>query len=384
MKYAALLIDTRLVACALIISVIVIFPRAVHANTALTRETIIDSENLQKAKNIPFALTYGKQKWVVSAKELRRWFSTTQRDDATFIKLRLSAIYDFLNVRVSPRINDLGEISRFEYVDGNLHLIKGGRKGTIVDGMKTSLAIRSALTLGKSSAVIYMKEYRPALFSARDFQKISFPNHLARGETNFAGSPSNRIHNIRVATEKFNGLVIFPGEEFSFNKYLGNVDAGNGYLPELVIKEHVTTPEYGGGICQVSTTAFRAAILSGLDITQRRNHSYPVRYYGTPGYDATVYAPYTDFRFRNDTTDPVLLKTQVIGVKVLFDVWGKGDGRTVIVNGPFITQKKDDGAIIAAVAQIVKKGGVSIREENFVSHYQSADKFPTVRDVNGG
>jgi vancomycin resistance protein YoaR len=280
-------------------------------------------------------------------------------------------------------VNVLGQSSRFKYVGSNLHLVASGRKGKIVDGVKTSLAIRAALTAGKSTAAIHLKEHRPGLFSAEDFKKLSFPDVLARGESNFAGSPKNRIHNIRVGTSKFDGLVLMAGEEFSFNQYLGNVDAANGYLPELVIKENVTTPEYGGGICQVSTTAFRAAMQSGMKITSRRNHSYPVAYYGTPGYDATVYQPAPDFKFVNDTGNPVHLTTQIVGTRVIFEVKGKKAGREVRVNGPFVTKRNPDGSLTAAVAQFVKQNGKTIREQNFVSHYQPADKFPEVRSANG-
>jgi vancomycin resistance protein YoaR len=262
-------------------------------------------------------------------------------------------------------------------------MVKGGVKGSIVDGVKTSLSLRSALVQGKSSVAVAMKPHRPSVFSAEDFAKLSFPNLLTTGETSFAGSPKNRIHNIIVGTARFNGLVVMPGEEFSFNTYLGDVDHKNNYLPELVIKENVTTPEFGGGICQISTTAFRAAMQAGLDITYRRNHSYPVSYYGAPGFDATVYQPAPDFRFLNDMKTPILLKTSVVGSKVRFEVWGTSDGRSVKINGPFTTEKKPDGSLTAAVAQIVTRAGKVIREENFVSKYQSADKFPHVTEANG-
>lgn len=366
---------------ALIFSVGLARPAA--AKTDLLKEVAISSDHAARLERQPLTLKYGQKKWAPPPAILKNWYKTYSKNGQTFLQLRPGAIYDYLNIHVSPQLNDLGTQSRFAYIDGNLHLISSGRKGQIVDGVKTSQAIRAFLVNGTSIVNVSMKEYRPSIFSAEDFKKLSFPDQLARGESSFAGSPRNRIHNIQVATNRYNGLVLMPGEAFSFNQYLGSVDAQNGYLPELVIKENVTTPEYGGGICQVSTTAFRAAMQAGLKITNRRNHSYPVAYYGAPGYDATVYAPYTDLKFTNDTGYPVYITTKIIGSRVIFDVSGKTDGRQVTVNGPFVTSRKGDGSVTADVAQIVKKNGQNIREQNFVSHYQSPEKFPTIRAANG-
>lgn len=363
---------------------VLLIPHASQAADPLTQEVAISAENAATIRTASFTLTFGTKKWVASATQTKLWFKTRTLENGTLaLQLRPGAIYDYLNTVISPRINKPGENSRFEYVGSSLHLIEGGRKGTIVDGVKTSLAIRAALVNGQTSAAVSMKEHRPSIFSADDFKKLKFPTLLGKGESNFAGSPRNRVHNIGIGTNNFNGLVVLPGEEFSFNQYLGEVDGANGYKPELVIKENVTTPEFGGGICQVSTTAFRAAIHSGMKVTYRKNHSYPVKYYGTPGFDATVYQPLPDFRFVNDTKYPILLKTSIVGTKLTFEVWGTDEGRTVTINGPFVTEKKPDGSLTAAVAQIVKQGSKVIREQNFVSKYQSPDKFPTVRKANG-
>lgn len=361
-----------------------LLPHSSYAADALLKEVPVSATTAAADKASSFTLKFSGRTWVVPSAQAKLWFKTRQGSDgATLLQLRPQAIYDYLNVSISPKVNTLGKNSRFVMVGGNLHLASPGSKGSIVDGIKTSLAIRDALVSGKRTVTIVMKEYRPAIFSVADFKKLSFPDALGKGESNFAGSPKNRVHNIVVSTEKLNGVVIMPGEEFSFNQYLGVVDEANGYLPELVIKENVTTPEFGGGICQVSTTAFRAAMVSGMKITFRRNHSYPVKYYGTPGYDATVYQPAPDFRFKNDTGSPALLKTSIVNTRVIFELWGKSDGRVIIINGPFVTEKKPDGSLTAAVAQIVKKNGKSLREENFVSHYQSPDKFPKVLKENG-
>lgn len=373
----------HLFATGVVVLVLAGIPTTALANVALLKEVVVDKAVADAARTRPFTLVVGNRKFTAPSAQVKLWFKTRAAGERTLLQLRPGALYDYLNVYISPHVNDVGTSSRFAYLGNDLHLLSGGRKGKIVDGIKTSLAIRAALVAGQSSATVAMKEYRPGVFSAEDFKKLSFPDHLGQGESNFAGSPRARRHNIGVATARYNGIVLQPGEEFSFNAYLGTVDASAGFLPELIIKENVTTPEYGGGICQVSTTAFRAAMGSGMDVTARRNHSYPVTYYGVPGYDATIYQPAPDFRFKNDYAAPVLIKTSIVGTTLIFDVWGKTDGRQVTVNGPFVTGKKPDGQITAAVAQIVKKNGTSIREENFVSKYQSPDKFPIVRKENG-
>ena len=119
-------------------------------------------------------------------------------------------------------------------------------------------------------------------------------------------------------------------------KTLGTIDETTGYLEELVIKGNETKPEFGGGLCQIGSTAFRGAMASGLPITMRQNHSYRVPYYERdgdgafigPGKDATIYDPAPDFRFLNDTGHDILILTDITGTKLTFTFWGTRDGRT--------------------------------------------------------
>jgi len=159
---------------------------------------------------------------------------------------------------------------------------------------------------------------------------------LARGISDFSGSPRNRRHNIAVGAARFDGILIPPGESFSFLKALGDVNASTGYLPELVIKGDETVPEYGGGLCQVSTTAFRAILKSGLPVDARRNHSYRVVYYEPAGTDATIYQPYPDLKFTNDTEGYIMMDTYIAGNQLFFDFYGTETGRNVKIDGPYI------------------------------------------------
>ena len=180
-----------------------------------------------------------------------------------------------------------------------------------------------------------------------------------------------------MATNRFNGVLIKPGEEFSFVKILGEVDGEHGYLPELVIKHDKTEPEFGGGICQVSTTTFRAAINSGLEITARRNHAYPVSYYNPQGMDATVYVPRPDLRFINNTPGYILIETQIEGTKLIFNFYGTDDGRRVNIIGPKILSRESDGSMKTTFTQqVFDKNDKLIREDVFNSNYDSPNKYP--------
>ncbi len=219
----------------------------------------------------------------------------------------------------------------------------------------------------------------PPEVSADNTNNLGIKTLIGEGKSNFSGSTKSRIHNIKVASSRFNGLLIKPGEEFSFVKNLGPVDGEHGYKPELVIKNNVTTPEFGGGICQVSTTVFRAAIYSGLKITARKNHAYPVHYYNPQGFDATVYIPKPDLRFINNTPGYILIQTNINLDKkeLVFKFYGTDDGRKVKVDGPHIVSRGAGGAMKTVFTQKVfdAKGNMFIND-TFKSNYASPSKYP--------
>lgn len=157
---------------------------------------------------------------------------------------------------------------------------------------------------------------------------------LGTGYSSFAGSPSNRRANIRHGAEKLDGLLIPPGETLSLIEKLKPFTVADGYLPELVIKGDEIIPEVGGGLCQIGTTTFRAAMNSGLHIAERRNHSLVVSYYndpsnGNPGTDATIYDPSPDLKILNDTEHYLMFVTEIDeqNSELHFSFWGTSDGR---------------------------------------------------------
>lgn len=162
---------------------------------------------------------------------------------------------------------------------------------------------------------------------------LGITERIGLGESEYAHSIPNRVKNVSLTTSRIHSKLILPDEEFSFNKYLGEVSAATGFLPAYVIKEGQTVLGDGGGVCQVSSTLFRAILNAGLPVTERRGHSYRVSYYeenSRPGFDATVYSPHPDLRFKNDTNAPILINA-IADPKTLsmyIELWGKSDGRT--------------------------------------------------------
>ncbi|MFC1644464.1 VanW family protein [Patescibacteria group bacterium] len=215
--------------------------------------------------------------------------------------------------------------------------------------------------------------------TSKDVNKLGVETLIGEGKSNFYGSTSSRIHNIAVATSRFDGLLIKPGEEFSFIENLGPVDGESGYKQELVIKKDKTELDYGGGVCQVSTTAFRAAIYSGLEITARRNHAYAVSYYNPQGMDATVYIPRPDLKFINNTPGYILIQTEINIPKreLIFRFYGTDIERKTEVDGPYITSREPDGSMKATFTQIVyDKDSNVIIKDIFNSSYDSPNNYP--------
>jgi vancomycin resistance protein YoaR len=298
----------------------------------------------------------------------------------TKISLDSGKIENFVN-ELSQRINKDPVNATFKAEDTGIVAFTPDQKGISLDvpgsvNVLSEELIKEADSQNEGEISLPYVASEPELKSS-DVNNLGINTLIGEGTSNFRGSPKNRIFNINVGTEKFNGVLIKPGEEFSFVKTLGPVDGEHGYAPELVIKQDKTEPEFGGGICQVSTTAFRAAINSGLKITARKNHAYPVSYYNPQGMDATVYIPRPDLRFINNTPGYILIQTKIEGTILTFQFFGTDDGRKVEIIGPKITERNPDGSMKATFTQkMYDKDGNTVIDDVFNSNYDSPSKYP--------
>jgi vancomycin resistance protein YoaR len=222
---------------------------------------------------------------------------------------------------------------------------QASRDGFQVDIDKSLVQMRQDLIDKKQTeSKLVLSVTKPQVTTAQ-VNDLGITEIIGSGSSDFSGSPANRRHNIQVSSDKLNGLLIAPGEEFSLVSALKPFTSEAGYLAELVIKGNRLIPEIGGGACQIGTTTFRAALDSGLEISQRRNHSFAVSYYndenGLPGTDATIYDPAPDFRFINTTKNHILIQTHVGTDDILtYEFWGSSDGRQASITKPVILATK--------------------------------------------
>lgn len=284
---------------------------------------------------------------------------------------------------LGKKVNKSPESAKFKFEDNKVSVFSTGSDGLQLNQNKSFEILKNFLEqtdrLNEVDLAFNVLKQEETLDS---IENMGITTLIGEGRSNFRGSPKNRIYNIKVAIKKFEGVLIKPDEEFSFVKTLGDVDGEHGYLPELVIKNDKTEPEFGGGICQVSTTTFRAAIYSGLKITARTNHAYPVQYYNPQGMDSTVYIPRPDLRFKNNTGSYILIQPRIEGTELIFDFYGKDTGRKINVIGPKITERNSDGSMKAVFTQQVFDSDENlIFEDVFKSNYDSPDKYPHPGEV---
>ncbi len=251
-----------------------------------------------------------------------------RRDNSGVVTLTLgSGLETWLDERLSG-FESLPVEARFVLKDGRVSEFQQSRDGTVLKRAVAAAALREALLSANAlePIVLSLERVSPSVTTS-EANPLGIRELIGFGTSNFKGSPKNRRHNIATGVAKLNGIIIPPGEEFSLVEALGKIEKETGYLPELVIKGDRTIPEYGGGLCQIGTTVFRAAMSAGFPILERKNHSYRVRYYEPAGTDATIYPPKPDFRFQNDTPAAVVLITKIIGDELRFEFWGTSDGR---------------------------------------------------------
>lgn len=283
----------------------------------------------------PFTLTNELKKQIVTSSTIADWLTVSSTPSGAVLALDSDRIEKSMATFTKDFLKEPQDGKLTLDADNKLQEFIAPIEGIRVDGQGTGQGILDAWSNGSSSAPIVFAHVSPKIEGA-DAERLGIRELLGVGRSYFDGSPSNRRRNIALGAKKMHGVLIAPGETFSQLGTLGEIDGPHGWFQELVIKGNKTTPEYGGGLCQVGSTSFRMALASGMPIVERRNHSYRVRYYEPAGTDATIYSPAPDFRFKNDTNSSILITSEINGDMLAFYAWGTADGRKAEQTKPAI------------------------------------------------
>jgi len=295
-------------------------------------------------------LSYNNQTFPADRDTLGSFISSKTKGDDLEIVYNEDRIKLFVET-VAKSIDLDPHNAELKVTNGKVSVFQVAKLGSKLDQTKTKVDIKNAIfdrmnektASNISLSVVVLK---PEITDDA-VSNLGLNELVGTGTTDFKKSSSSRVHNIQIGADAINGALLKPGEEFSTLGKLGKIDASSGYLPELVIKNNQTVPDYGGGLCQVSTTLFRAAMNAGLKITERQNHSYRVSYYEPPvGMDATIYDPSPDFKFVNNYDHYIFIQSHIDGTKITFDIYGTKDNRVATVSDPTVYDYVDPPATI--------------------------------------
>lgn len=315
-------------------------PQVTAAQLETARATI-----KEKVK-APFTFKGPYDEWEIDWKEHMDWLDIGSGGTAVpgVIVSSPAPLTAFVSTQIAPTVEVAPQdvtITRDE--SGAIAFVGTATDGIDIDYDTLTHLVNLALAENLTTVEIPTITTKGRVNAPPDLQALGIKELIAAGYSGFKSSPPGRRHNIGVAIKRFNGLLVQPGETFSFGEHLGEVDGSTGYVKELVIREGETIPEYGGGVCQVSSTLFRAILFGGFPIVERHPHSYAVTYYAYPlgwGLDATVYPPAVDLKFKNDMGTAILMQAWAEGNEATFKFYGTKDGRTVTMDGPYITDRR--------------------------------------------
>lgn len=398
-----------------------------------TKQDVInyfDSQNKQIAQ-ATFTFTYQDNVATLSAQEMQLGYNsnllaqqaydigkaTDFIADASLITqtyingVKLPAAYAYATEIVQKKLQDIIQKAhtdpidaQFSVVDGKVTTFRPSTNGQDVDidALQANIASKIPFLLSEKRPMNFtiplpLKVVKPKI-TTDSVNNLGIQELIGVGTSLYGHSIASRIYNIGLAASRINGTLVPPGQEFSFAKAVGDVSSLTGYKQAYVISGGHTILGDGGGVCQVSTTLFRAALNAGLKITERHAHDYRVGYYeedSPPGIDATVYVPSVDLKFLNDTGHYILVQAinDPNNLRLTFYLYGTKDGRQVSMTTPVVTnqtppppdlyqdapnlpvgtiQQTDFSAWGADVSfqRTVTQYGKTIIQETFTSHYR--------------
>jgi vancomycin resistance protein YoaR len=354
----------------------------------------------------PLTLTFGQQSWPLERSDLVKLISLsggTRPGQAAVVNVDEGPLRAWA-ARLAKEIDQSVQDARFRFNGGNLQVIRPSKQGRTVDQSAMVDQVRDALLSGQQSIPLAVEVTEPSV-SSDNPQSLGITELIDRGSTSFAGSIPEKKHNIQLAAQRLNGVVVPPGATFSFNKAVGptTLDAGFKWGFGITSGDDgpKTVPSVAGGICQVATTLFQPVFWSGYQLEERHWHLYWIPAYtsrNVVGLDVTVDPDSNlDFKWINTTSSYVLVQADADNEKVYFGLYGKKPSWKVQVDDAVISNRVPpdpkpiaqeeptlqwgrtltvetarDGFDVEVTRRVITSDGGKPRELNLRSSYQPA------------
>lgn len=375
-----------------------ILPRIV-----LTKEDLDAIEAMVKE---PIVLGHKGKSWEIKSKNIIDWINLDKQDLSIDLQYYLWPTLKGVEIKTTINSESVGKYvesiakqidipvrnARLKIEGGRATIFEASRDGLVLERQEAIDQIIKSIN-GANRTISLVVAVKVPDIREDNINNLGISELVSVGTSSFYGSPANRLHNIKTGSSRFDGAIIAPGQTFSFNAILGPVDASTGYAEELVILKDRTEKQYGGGLCQVSSTAFRAALNGGFPIVERINHAYPVVYYYPIGTDATIYLPKPDFRFKNDSHGHLLIQTTALGTTLKFEFYGTKMNRNVKFGGnaegegtvekveevkPYLYDQGWAGkdSVKSIWYRFIYEDAKLTKTDRFVSAYESPNNYP--------
>ena len=377
-------------------------PAAVRVADLAPVETLI-----KNALSEPMTFSGGGQRWTLATNELAKLIVVRPAggNDSPIVVLNDSSLRS-----IATRIaNDVNRTAIDAAVDssGAVARLIDPQPGLAVRIDDFVSAINQAFLDGKHDVSVPLDETMPTTTTDDVLQQMGVTELLAVGISDFAGSEPGRVQNVEVSAKLVDGVMVPPGGEFTFNHSIGEINVTPGFVPAGASENGIAGTAVGGGVCQVTTTIFRAALKAGMPITEWWPHAYRNIYYEqggwAPGFDASIQQPDddpfngSDLVFENPTDGWLLLRSRISDETILtIELYGVPNGYTVEVDDPIYEnviwaegmavqesvdpnlpegtikeiQPARDGMSITVIRRVFAADGAEISTDAFVSTYE--------------
>ncbi len=350
---------------------------------------------LLRAMSNPVQVTSAGGLWTLPAPELARFVSqdvVPREGSAPAVHLGLDRekLTAWLDERLGAAVEKEPVDAEVGWGGERLVSVKPSVDGVRLDAAALAEQIEGLFFANGGAIEAPVTYVKPTIDSA-NLDKLGITTFLGSGQSNYAGSSDGRSTNVAVGAGLLNGTLIPPGGEFSFNEAIGWIDEDKGFVEAQVIDGEKIGQDIGGGICQVSTTVFRAAYLAGLPITEWWPHRFRIGFYEfdgwDPGLDASILQPtedpstWADFKFENPSSSWMLVESWTDGVNVVVNIYGADLGYDVESTGPTWGNKTQMLPPQEVVDDELDPGTVTLGQVAGIG--EELSHYRVVRDRNG-